>query len=84
MPSPSRSRSRSSRSSASRSSTGAATLLAAAAVYGFAYGAVTSLMPAIVADFFGPAHAGSLVGLMFGIAGPTSPLGPVNPSPGYS
>jgi MFS family permease len=56
---------------------GAPSLLAAAAVYGFAYGAVTALMPAIVADFFGPAHAGSLVGLIFGIAGPTAALGPV-------
>ena len=57
--------------------TGAASLLAAAALYGVAYGGVTALMPAIVADFFGPAHAGSLVGLIFGIAGPTSSLGPV-------
>jgi MFS family permease len=57
--------------------TGAASLLGAAALYGFAYGAVTALMPAIVTDFFGPAHAGSLVGLIFGIAGPTSAIGPV-------
>jgi MFS transporter, OFA family, oxalate/formate antiporter len=57
--------------------TGATSLLAAAALYGFAYGAVTALMPALVADFFGPTHAGSLVGLIFGIAGPTSSLGPV-------
>jgi MFS family permease len=57
--------------------TGAGSLLGAAALYGFAYGAVTALMPAIVTDFFGPAHAGSLVGLIFGIAGPTASLGPV-------
>jgi MFS transporter, OFA family, oxalate/formate antiporter len=57
--------------------TGAASLLGAAALYGFAYGGVTALMPAIVTDFFGPAHAGSLVGLIFGIAGPTASLGPV-------
>src|SRR5262249_20351061 len=57
--------------------TGAPSLLAAASVYGFAYGAVTALMPAIIGDFFGPAHAGSLVGVIFGIAGPTSSLGPV-------
>ena len=57
--------------------TGAPSLLLAAALYGFAYGAVTALMPAIVADFFGPAHAGSLVGLIFGIAGPTAALGPL-------
>jgi MFS family permease len=57
--------------------TGAASLLAAAALYGFAYGAVTALMPAIVADFFGPAHVGSLVGVIFGIAGPPASLGPL-------
>jgi MFS family permease len=52
-------------------------LLAAAAVYGFAYGAISGLMPAVVADFYGPAHAGSLVGLIFGIAGPPGGLGPL-------
>jgi MFS family permease len=52
-------------------------LLAAAAVYGFAYGAVTALLPPIAADFFGAAHAGSIVGLVFGVAGPTAALGPV-------
>jgi MFS family permease len=57
--------------------TGAASLLGAATLYGFAYGAVTALMPAIITDYFGPAHAGSLVGLIFGIAGPTSSIGPV-------
>jgi OFA family oxalate/formate antiporter-like MFS transporter len=57
--------------------TGAASLLAAAALYGFAYGAVTALMPAIVADFFGPAHVGSLVGVIFAIAGPPAAFGPL-------
>jgi MFS family permease len=52
-------------------------LYAAAAVYGLGYGAVSTLMPALVADFYGPAHAGSLVGLCFGLAGPGSGLGPV-------
>jgi MFS family permease len=56
---------------------GAAGLFLTSGVYGFAYGAVTALMPAIIGDFFGPAHSGSLVGLIFGIAGPTSSLGPV-------
>jgi MFS family permease len=56
---------------------GAASLLLTSGVYGFAYGAVTALMPAIIGDYFGPAHSGSLVGLIFGIAGPTSSLGPV-------
>ena len=56
---------------------GAPSLFAAAAAYGFAYGAVSALMPAVVTDFYGPAHAGSLVGLCFGLAGPGSGLGPV-------
>jgi len=56
---------------------GAPGLLAAAAVWGFGYGAVTALMPAVVSDFFGPVHAGTLVGVIFGIAGPTSAVGPV-------
>jgi MFS family permease len=53
------------------------TLLAAAAAFGFGYGAVSTLMPAVVTDFYGPAHAGSLVGLIFGLAGPAGGLGPV-------
>lgn len=56
---------------------GAGELLVAAFVYGLAYGGITALMPALVADFFGPGHAGSLVGLIFGIAGPPAALGPV-------
>ena len=55
----------------------AAGLLGAATVYGFSYGAVTALMPAIVTDFYGAARAGSLVGLIFGIAGPPGALGPL-------
>ena len=45
-------------------------LILAAAAFGFAYGAVSARMPAVVTDFYGPAHAGSLVGLIFGLAGP--------------
>ena len=56
---------------------GAATLFGAAAAFGFAYGAISALMPAVVTDFYGPAHAGSLVGLIFGLAGPAGGLGPV-------
>jgi MFS family permease len=57
--------------------TDAMALYAAAATYGLGYGAVSTLMPALVADFYGPAHAGSLVGACFGLAGPWSGLGPV-------
>jgi MFS family permease len=56
---------------------GAAPLFVAAATFGFGYGAVSALMPAVVTDFYGPAHAGSLVGLIFGLAGPAGGLGPV-------
>jgi OFA family oxalate/formate antiporter-like MFS transporter len=56
---------------------GPVTLFVAAAAFGFAYGAVSALMPAVVTDFYGPAHAGSLVGLIFGLAGPAGGLGPV-------
>jgi MFS family permease len=51
-------------------------LLSVAVLYGFGYGAVTALMPAIVGDLFGPAAAGSVVGLVFAIAGPTGAVGP--------
>jgi MFS family permease len=56
---------------------GPVTLLAAATAFGFGYGAVSTLMPAVVTDFYGPAHAGSLVGLIFGLAGPAGGVGPV-------
>ncbi len=56
---------------------GVATLFIAAAAFGFAYGAISALMPAVVTDFYGPAHAGKLVGLIFGLAGPAGGLGPV-------
>lgn len=52
-------------------------LLASAALFGYCYGAISSLMPSIVGDYYGPAHAGSLVGIIFGVAGPASALGPL-------
>lgn len=52
-------------------------LLASAALFGYCYGAISSLMPTIVGDYYGPAHAGSLVGIIFGVAGPTAALGPL-------
>jgi MFS transporter, OFA family, oxalate/formate antiporter len=51
-------------------------LAGATLLFGFSYGTVSVLFPAMVADFFGRAHAGSLVGLIFGLAGPTAALGP--------
>jgi MFS family permease len=52
-------------------------LAGATLLFGFSYGTVSVIFPAMVADFFGRAHAGSLVGLVFGLAGPTAALGPV-------
>jgi len=52
-------------------------LVAATLLFGFSYGSVSVIFPAMVADFFGRAHAGSLVGLIFGLAGPAAALGPV-------
>jgi len=52
-------------------------LYAAAALFGFSYGGVSALFPAIVADFFGRAHAGSLVGLIFAVTGALAAFGPL-------
>lgn len=52
-------------------------LYAATVAFGFSYGAVSTLFPAVVSDFFGRAHAGSLVGLLFALAAPTAALGPL-------
>lgn len=52
-------------------------LYLAAVLFGFSYGAVSALFPAIVADFFGREDAGILVGLLFALAGSSAALGPV-------
>ena len=52
-------------------------LYAASIAFGFSYGAVASLFPAIVADFFGREQAGSLVGLLFAMSGSMAALGPL-------
>ena len=56
---------------------GLKTLYAGALLFGFSYGAVSTMFPAMVADFFGRARAGSLVGVFFAAAGGTSALGPL-------
>ena len=55
---------------------GLVTLLAAAALYGYGYASVSTLFPPLVTDFFGRAHAGSIVGALFAIAGSVGGLGP--------
>lgn len=52
-------------------------LYAAALGFGFSYGAVSALFPAMVSDFFGRAQAGSLVGLLFALSASMAAWGPV-------
>jgi MFS family permease len=52
-------------------------LYAASIAFGFSYGAISALFPAVVADFFGRGRAGSLVGLLFAMAGSMAAWGPL-------
>ncbi len=52
-------------------------LYAAAVIFGFSYGGVSVMFPAMVADFFGREHAGSLVGVLFATAGSMAAWGPM-------
>jgi MFS family permease len=52
-------------------------LYGTAFLFGYSYGAITTLFPAIVGDFFGHQHAGTLVGFLFMLAGSTSAWGPL-------
>jgi MFS family permease len=45
--------------------------------FGWAYGSVSTLFSAIIIDFFGRAHAGALVGVLFALAGSATAIGPV-------
>lgn len=56
---------------------GLASLYLAALAFGFSYGAVSTLFPAIVGDFFGRAEAGHLVGFLFALAGAMAAAGPL-------
>ena len=47
-----------------------------AAVFGFFYGGIASLFPALVGDLFGRAHAGAIGGFIFGGAGILGAWGP--------
>ncbi len=55
---------------------GLAGLCVAAAVFGWAYGATSTLFSAIVGDFFGRAQAATLAGVLFALAGCLGGLGP--------
>jgi MFS family permease len=52
-------------------------LYAAAVLFGFSYGTISALFPALVSDFFGREHSGSLIGLLFALAAPMAAAGPV-------
>jgi OFA family oxalate/formate antiporter-like MFS transporter len=52
-------------------------LVVTAIAFGFAYGTVSALFPAIIGDFFGPEQAGSLVGFVFAFAGALAAWGPL-------
>jgi OFA family oxalate/formate antiporter-like MFS transporter len=52
-------------------------LYLAAAVFGFSYGGVSTLFPALVGDFFGRAHVGAIVGFIFALAGSPAAFGPL-------
>ena len=58
-------------------SSGLVLLYLAAAVFGFSYGGVTALFPALVGDFFGLTEIGAIVGFIFALAGSPSALGPL-------
>lgn len=52
-------------------------LYASSLVFGFSYGAASTLFPATVADVFGREQTGTLAGLLFALAGPMAALGPL-------
>lgn len=58
-------------------STGLGLLYPAAAIFGFSYGGVTALFPALVGDFFGRIAIGAIVGFIFALAGSPAAFGPL-------
>jgi MFS family permease len=58
-------------------STGLGLLYPAAALFGFSYGGVTALFPALIGDFFGRIAVGAIVGFIFALAGSPAAFGPL-------
>ncbi len=58
-------------------STGLGLLYPAAAVFGFSYGGITALFPAVIGDFFGRIAVGTIVGFIFALAGSQAAFGPL-------
>ncbi len=52
-------------------------LYVSAAFFGFSYGGITALFPALVGDFFGRLAVGAIVGFIFAVAGSPAAFGPL-------
>jgi len=52
-------------------------LIVFAVFFGFSYGAVSSIFPSIVGDYFGRLRAASVIGAIFTIAGVAAAFGPI-------
>lgn len=52
-------------------------LFLSAAAFGYSYGTISTLFPAMVGDFFGRGAAGALVGFLFMLAGSMAAWGPL-------
>lgn len=58
------------------SANGLGLLYPSAIAFGVSYGATVTLLPALVGDYFGRAHAGAIVGRVFATAGSLAAVGP--------
>ncbi|HZP45828.1 MAG TPA: MFS transporter [Candidatus Binataceae bacterium] len=52
-------------------------LYACAALFGFSYGGISALFPALIGDFFGRLAVGEIVGFIFALAGSPAAFGPL-------
>jgi MFS family permease len=52
-------------------------ILLFAAAFGFSYGGITAVFPAIIGDYFGRFRAASIIGAIFTIAGSAAAIGPL-------
>jgi MFS family permease len=52
-------------------------LIVFAAAFGFSYGGVSTVFPAIVGDYFGRLKAASIIGAIFTVAGAAAAVGPL-------
>lgn len=52
-------------------------LYLAAALFGFSYGGITPLFPALIGDFFGRTAVGAIVGFIFALAASPAAFGPL-------